>query len=213
MIKKIIFDIDNTLIEWKYEYNLGIEYALKKLNIEYDDKLLNDLIIAQNNYDNIHSLYNKDVMIKYLSKVAKIDLPDNFIDEWFEYLKTCVPKELGKEKTETLEYLCNKYTLAVLTNWFIDSQINRLINCNIKQYFTEFYGGDDFLVKPNKEAFIRAIGKNTIEECIMVGDNLEKDIIPALNIGMKAIYVSKEKPNKNDRYITIKDISELKNIL
>lgn len=213
MIKKIIFDIDNTLIKWKYEYNLGIEKTLIELKIDYDEELLTSLISAQNNYDNIYSSYTKKDMLDHLSQVSNINLPNEFIDIWFDYLKTCTPTKLETKQIDTLEYLSNKYTLAVLTNWFIDSQIKRLENCNIKQYFTEFYGGDDFLVKPNKEAFIRAIGKNTIEECIMIGDSLEKDIIPAVNIGMKAIYISNTKHNKNNKYITIKDISELKNIL
>ena len=44
----------------------------------------------------------------------------------------------------------------------------------------------------------------------MVGDSLEKDIIPALKVGMNVIW----KTNKEDsEYQTIKTIKELRNIL
>ena len=38
MIKRIIFDLDNTLIEWKDEYWDGVEEALKSENIKYTKK-------------------------------------------------------------------------------------------------------------------------------------------------------------------------------
>ena len=38
MIKRVIFDIDNTLIPWKSEYDKEIEKVLDELNIQYTEQ-------------------------------------------------------------------------------------------------------------------------------------------------------------------------------
>ena len=38
MIKRVIFDIDNTLIPWKKEYDDEIYKALKEMKIEYTEE-------------------------------------------------------------------------------------------------------------------------------------------------------------------------------
>ena len=48
------------------------------------------------------------------------------------------------------------------------------------------------------------------QDCVYVGDSLEKDILPAIMAGMNVIW----KTDKEDsKYQTIKLIKELKNIL
>ena len=37
MIKRVIFDIDNTLIDWKEEYNQEINKVLDELKIQYTE--------------------------------------------------------------------------------------------------------------------------------------------------------------------------------
>ena len=44
MIKKIIFDLDNTLILWKDEYVNALKETLKKYNINEDPNYVNNLI-------------------------------------------------------------------------------------------------------------------------------------------------------------------------
>ena len=40
MIKRVIFDIDNTLIPWESEYDKEIEKTLDELNIQYTEQEL-----------------------------------------------------------------------------------------------------------------------------------------------------------------------------
>ena len=51
MIKRIIFDLDNTLIEWKDEYWDGVEEALNSENIKYTKKDIKDIENAMNKYE------------------------------------------------------------------------------------------------------------------------------------------------------------------
>ena len=70
--------------------------------------------------------------------------------------------------------------------------------------------------KPFKEAFLQAIGDNKPEECIMIGDNFERDIKGALNAGLKAIYYNPKNnvaKNENREYYTILKLDELTELL
>ena len=68
-------------------------------------------------------------------------------------------------------------------------------------------------MKPDKEAYLTAIGDFSIDECIIVGDNLEIDIDGALAVGLKAIFLNKKNIEVNSKYIEIKKIDELIRIL
>ena len=101
-----------------------------------------------------------------------------------------------------------------LSNYFKEVQEGRLKTAKIFKYFSKVYGGDEILLKPNKEAFLKAIYPNNIEECIMIGDSIECDIKGALNIGLKVIALDyKSQIPDSSEYIKIKAISDLKNIL
>lgn len=100
----------------------------------------------------------------------------------------------------------------VLTNWFTKSQKERLKNYEILKYFKEVIGTDLVKNKPNEESFIRACGTYKPEECVMIGDSLEKDVNGALNCGLGAILFDYK--NIYDGEIQkVKKISDLKNML
>ena len=79
---------------------------------------------------------------------------------------------------------------------------------DILKYFDEVYGGD-YKSKPNREAFINAMGEYKKEECVMVGDNIEMDIKPALDLGIKTYLYGK----KSEMCKTIEKISDLMEVL
>lgn len=211
MIKRIIFDLDNTLIEWKEEYWDSIEKALIRSNIRYTKNDAEKIKEAVDNYEMEYNIYKKESMLECMKKYSNLNLKIEFIDNWIDELSKCAPEKLDEEIIDTLEYLYNKYELVVLTNWFKVSQINRMNKVNITKYFKEIYTPEEFLNKPNKEAFLIA-SENKIDECIMVGDSLKTDVNGALNVGMKAIYINKEGKENKD-YITLKKINELKEIM
>ena len=108
----------------------------------------------------------------------------------------CTPDKLPDSTLKILEYLKNKYELVVLTDWFKEQQIERLKNSKIIEYFQEVYAAEKTKRKPFKEAFIQAIGENKPEECIMIGDDFQRDIEGALKAGLQAIYYN---PNDIDK--------------
>ena len=76
------------------------------------------------------------------------------------------------------------------------------------KYFKAMYASSEYKSKPNKEIFLAAMGDNKPSECIMIGDSIEKDIEPAIKLGMQGILVGEDK-----NYKCIKNILELKEML
>ena len=207
MIKRIIFDLDNTLIMWKDDYLGAIKETLKLYNIDEDYKYVSSII---DEYDNEFSCYDKNLMVEFINKKlkSKIDIKilNTFLNK-FGYMS-----EKNNDVIDVLNYLSKKYELVVLTNWFSNPQIERLKYANIYKYFKEVIGGEIY-VKPNEKAFLNACGEYKPNECLMIGDDYEKDILPANKLGIKVIYFnSKNKENKNN-FKEIHNIKELEVIM
>ena len=214
MIKRLIFDVDNTLIEWKKEYYQKIHKPFEELNISYTQQDLENVVKTIDIYDKEYEYYKIDDMQKLFCKSLNKQLPDEFTNTVLKYFKTCIPDKLSKEDIETLEHLYEKYELVILTNWFEDVQKIRLEKLDILKYFKKIYATEKIKAKPNKESFENAIGNNKPEECIMIGDNLNSDIYGAINCGINAIYINPTalKEEKHE-YKIINQLSELKDIL
>ena len=207
MIKKIIFDLDNTLIMWKDEYLEALKKTIKKYNINEDADYMNSLI---DSYENYYDKYDKEKMLEHINKNIKEKINIDFMNDFLNEIGFM--SEPNEEVINTLEYLSKKYELVVLTNWFKEPQTNRLKNAKIDKYFKKVFGGEKN-IKPDKQAFINAIENTPLEECIMIGDSYNIDIMGAYNAGIKPIFMNpKNKENKNN-FTEIKTISELKNIL
>ncbi len=206
-MKRIIFDIDNTLIEWKDEYVSSIMNLLNK----YKEYTKEDGIEIYNRLsyygDNLDKLNIDDLVNRF----KDLNISKEFLIDILESQKLC-SDPVSKDVIDTLEYLSQKYELVILSNWFKDVQIKRMEIAGILKYFKEFYCNDEYVSKPNKEAFINALGNTLPSEAIMIGDNLDIDIIPAINLGIKGILIT-NKDIKSDKFITIKNISELKEML
>lgn len=212
MIKKIIFDVDNTLIPWEKEYFEEIKEVLKDLKIEYTENDFNQILKSLGEYENEHYKFDRKLMIEYINKYTGKQYPIEFMYGCTDRWAKCAPDKIEKELIETLEYLKTKYELVVLTDWYADQQAKRLEKAGILKYFTNVYGAEKTNRKPFKDAFEQAIGENKPEECIMIGDSLERDIKGAINAGCKAIYYSNNSDN-NEEYITISKLESLRKIL
>ena len=95
---------------------------------------------------------------------------------------------------EVLQYLVNKnYVLHLITNGFEQTQHNKLMYSGLKDFFTEVITSEGSnSLKPNKEIFEFAFEKcgTCKEECIMIGDSIEVDIVGAMNAGIDQVFVN-----------------------
>ena len=103
--------------------------------------------------------------------------------------------------------------MVILTDWYVDSQKARLEKVGILQYFQDVYGAEKTKRKPYPEAFLQAIGNNKPEECVMIGDDFERDIKGAIQAGMKAIYYCPIDKDIKGEFVKVEKLEELREIL
>lgn len=216
MIKRVIFDIDNTLIPWKEEYYDEINKVLDSLNIEHTKDDYNKIKEAFSEYENEYYTFDRKLMLDYINKYTKKQYPKEFIYGCTNRWADSVPQKLDESVINMLKYLKDKYQMVILTDWYADQQIEKLKKLNILQYFSKIYSAEKVKRKPFKEAFLQAIEDNKPEECIMIGDDFERDIKGALNAGLHAIYYNPKNnviKDENSKYYTISRLDEIMNIL
>lgn len=208
MIRRVIFDLDNTLIDWKFAKKEATLF--KSLHPSFTDELCLKMRGHMMVYDREHKNYDKNDILVHLRKFSGLDLDMNFVNNWLEGTKDYIPETLNHDLKETLIYLRNKYDLAVLTNFFADVATERLKNAKLLEYFTDVYGGE-CAMKPYRKSYLNACGPFEPSECLMIGDNLENDVIGAIDAGLSAIHYDRQ--NIEHPYQKIKEIKELKGIL
>lgn len=218
MIKRIIFDLDDTLIKWKDEYEKAADIALNTISYPKTKDLYRKINEVESEYEKGKTKFDKEEVIDYLNEKLNLTLPYEFMDIWLENIgMIAVPERYPREDYETIEYLSQKYELVLLTNWFIECQIKRLENIGICKFFTEFYGAEKY-IKPCKESFKQAAGRFQMNEVAMVGDNFKIDIKGALEAGIESV-VWRDTKNRAAEYkeelegvYMIKELKQLRDI-
>ena len=210
MIKKIIFDLDNTLLFLSDEWEENFKRFIDKYNLNIS---ANDLFICIGNFErNMKNIVvSKQKLSEYVSNDLFIDFTTNMILELLE-----IYDNTSLLNTDTiydiLNYLSEKYELIAYTNWFTDNQINRLKKYDLDKFFTKVYGWDILPKKPSKEGLSEIIKNDNIENYIFIGDNIELDIEVPYSMGITTIFYNR-KNIKQNKYKEIFKIEELKNIL
>ena len=108
MIKRVIFDIDNTLIPWKEEYYNEIKKVLDDLNIKYTEKDYKEILKALSEYENEYYTFDKKLMLDYINKYTNKKYPIEFMYNTIDKWANCVPERLEEGVIDTLEYLKTK---------------------------------------------------------------------------------------------------------
>jgi putative hydrolase of the HAD superfamily len=204
--RHLFFDLDHTL--WDFEANA--KATLKELHValQLEEKGINDFDLFHKNYiahnEKLWERYRNgfirqdELRVKRMwltlldFKIADEELAKEISDRFLELLPTRTI--LFPYTTEILQYLIDKeYILHLLTNGFEKTQHSKLMYSGLKRFFKEIITSESSnSLKPNKEIFEFAFERCAAEknECIMIGDNIEVDIIGAMNAGIDQVYVN-----------------------
>lgn len=206
MIKRLIFDIDGTLIT-----GVTFNEPIKKSLIEYgifSEKNVQRFINAIPEYENHYRAYKKNIYLNYFSEVLGCKLDEKFLDIYFNNLGIYAIPSNTERLIDTIELLSKKYELVLLSNYFEESQRNRLQKIGINRYFSEYYGEE--ICKPNRMSYINSLGKHKPEECVMIGDSLELDIKGAKKQGINTIWINNGKVSQYDvQTISVEDVTSI----
>ena len=227
--KHIFFDLDRTL--WDFDNN-SLETFKDLYNIYNVEKNLNcDFLSFHNSYKKHNSLlwekYRKgEIKKEYLSLHRFIFTLNDFgYDDKIlalkmaeDYLRLSPQKSLLFPHThEVLDFLKNKYCLHIITNGFVEVQYTKIKNSGLDKYFsTTIISEEVGFQKPNKQIFEFSLQKVSAkaEESIMIGDDLNVDILGAKQSGIDQIFFNYSGIIHNEEIsYEIKSLLELKEIL
>ncbi len=228
MIKTILFDVDNTLLDYNECALYSMKKSCKKFDVPFSNKLMTE-------FDDINDLLWHKLE---LGEISKQQLHQQRSELLFERLSICANGRdfddfyrsqfsdshfLTNGAMEVLETLHKKYSLYVVSNASFEMQMKRLSNAKILNYFKEIFVSDKVgYAKPDKQFFdvvLNRIGVENKNEVLIVGDSLTADISGGIKSGIKTCFfnvnnVEKEKIVDYEKIDwTISSLFELLNIV
>lgn len=232
--KYIIFDVDDTLLDFGSAFRAAQKDIADKLNIEFSKEYAalsekigwkawnaagldhTELKEVQKNY---HTLYYKyleqhyrDLIQAYGAEISVEELVET-------YIKSVSSSKVFMEKNtlEVYKSLAEYYKLVLATNG-IDRIQRERVQAFLPYTYETFISENMDMIKPSEEFFRYIISELECEpgECLMVGDSITNDIMGALDVGMHVCYYNirnKRIPEEVLVNYEIKSIEEILNIL
>lgn len=213
MIKRIIFDMDDTLVMSSVSYGKCIKKLLEQENIPLTEQLVLDIDNSFSLYEKENDMYDEEKYINFFNEKYGYNFSRELMTKLNESFVVNANNELNPYVKEILEYLSGKYELVILTNYFYDVQRRRLEIMGIDKFFKELYCGDKVPCKPRKESYNIGRGSFLHSECLVIGDSLKNDYLAPKECGMSAILYDKDNKYKDSDYERISDFIELTKIL
>lgn len=213
MIKAIAFDCWNTLFESKYADKHPFERFANRI-----DNSMEDYHYRKKFESHLMTRTYEDLRepIKQLLKELKIPPSEELLSELKGFLYKAINNvEAFPETIEVLQELKKDYKLGLITNAFSLNFPVLQKEFGIYNLFdvttTSF---DENTIKPDPKMFIRLTAEFGLErdEILIVGDNLQDDILPAKKMSMKSLLIDRDKKHLDypDR---IESLREVKNYL
>ena len=213
--RHLFFDLDHTL--WDFEANARVTMLELYETLLLKERGIFDFNLFYKNYlvynEKLWELYRHgqikqdELRVKRMRmalldfKIADEALAREMNIRFLDLLPTRTI--LFPYTNEIMQYLADKkYELHLITNGFEEVQHSKLKHSGLDKFFKEVITSEGSnSLKPNKEIFTFAFEKAGArpEESIMLGDNIEVDIIGAINAGIDQVFI-----NHNNIPISIK---------
>ena len=225
-VNNLFFDLDHTL--WDFDKNSDLTFfkILKKNNLNIDvSKFLNSYHPINRKYWELYrenKVSKADLRYYRLSDTFKklnYDINDDLINQlaidYIEHLSDF--NHLIPDTLIVLNSLKSNYRMHIITNGFQEVQHIKIDQSGLSKFFkivitSEMAGAK----KPSPLIFNYALEKAraSVENSIMIGDDLNTDIEGALKVGMKAIYFNPyQKSNNTNAWKEGSNLAEITNIL
>jgi len=225
VVTDLFFDLDHTL--WDFErnskltfqkifselkINIPLEHFIKNyrpINLSMWKKYRKNIISQKElRYVRLKKTFeslNKTIEPKIINDISKL---------YIDYLSSY--PHLFPGTINVLNELSDRYNLHIITNGFKNIQYKKLESSGIVKFFKNVFTSEDFgYKKPHPLIFKKAleITDTSPNSAIMIGDNLEVDILGSIQQGMQAIHFNSNKDPLHNHCIIIDNIDEILNFI
>jgi putative hydrolase of the HAD superfamily len=227
--KHIFFDLDRTL--WDFDKN-----ALEAYRDIYEKYCLNNKgVTSFKAFTESYLRHNTELWALYIdgkieksylsSRRFELTLLDFGINDpelakqiGVDYITISPQKtNLFPNSIETLEYLSKRYPLHIITNGFEEVQFNKLRNSGLEKYFNKVITSEAAGCKKPDDCIFKFALKTARalpHESLMIGDDIEVDIVGAKNNGIDTVYFNPGRiPHNGGVQYEIFDLIELKTLI
>ncbi len=215
----ILFDSDDTLLDFKASERQAIYRAFEIAGLPFDDDIR--AVYSEINHGLWKALERGETTTDELlcerfrilfKRYGYAHDPQKMNDLYFKCLSNTDFTMEGA--VEILEYLYGRYELDIITNGVGYIQASRLKNADIRKYINKvFISGEIGISKPHIGFFdyvLSHIDEQDRSKILVVGDSLSSDIKGALNAGLDCVYIG---DGDNNATHQVSNILQLKNIL
>ena len=204
--KYIIFDVDDTLLDYGSAFHTAEKAIADYLKVEYSEEYimlseklgwkawkeagLNDTD-SEDVQKNYHTYYYQYLRQHYRALIEAYDAKIS-VEELVElYIKSVASSKVFMEEgtLEVYKGLAKNYRLVLATNGIDRIQRERIRDFQPYTYKT-YISENTNTIKPAEEFFRYIIDDLECDpkECLMVGDSMSNDIMGALDAGMDVCY-------------------------
>lgn len=225
MYKYLLFDLDNTLLDFDAAELRSLQKTFSKFNVP----------ITLENISSFKRINKKYWEMFERKEITKSELIIKRFDDFFKTIEgfsNLDPREVNcfylcslTDEAEEMPYanyvlsnLEDKYEIVIVTNGVKDTQIKRIQKSSFFNKISKIYISETIGVqKPEKGFFDYIFNDLNIQdsnEVLLIGDSLSADIIGGLNYGIDTVWYNynKKESNISPKYV-INDLRDLLKIL
>lgn len=197
MFDIILFDLDNTLLDFNWAERNALLHTLPSLGIEPSEAVIrrySELNLAQWKLLELGKLTREEVKLRryklLFEEIGSDASPYEAVKIYESYL--CQGHRFLPDAEEVLKTLCYSRRLYLVTNGTAAVQKGRIESAGLSRYFQDVFISEEIgYNKPFKEYFdycFSHIPDFDKRSCIIVGDSLSSDIKGGKNAGIRTAW-------------------------
>lgn len=223
MLKAILLDVDNTLLDFDLGAKQAIKEAFAETKLDYTENVYETFTRINNGlwHDIEKGLLTREGLYKIrwprIFEALGIAADGVAFEKLFlsHLRESAIPVEGA---IELVEYLYGKYTLCIASNAAYNQQILRLKKAGLYGYMKHIFISEKIgAPKPTKAFFkhcINALQPIKAEEVMIIGDSLTADIEGAAEFGIQScLFNRKGISTESPATYTVTKLSEIKGFL
>ncbi|ARM75920.1 HAD family hydrolase [Acidianus manzaensis] len=206
-IKVLIFDFDNTLVEFESNSKKALSAVAKDMYDYFNDigsspnleKIQSTLFDISSKLDS-EGIYDRNKWWEESLSLLGLKASKDQLYEWTSlYWSIASTNPPYRDSIELLEYLKEKkYRIVILTNSDGEggNKKQRIEKSSLSKYFDAIIiaGENGIKPKPSLQAFVLACEQfnESPSSCLMVGDDPVKDCLGAKKAGLKSVLIDRD---------------------